>query len=148
MYIGVYGDSMAEFMVHVVVNKNTSSSALAIPPRLGQLFSLRTASMQFRLSPDSDGSWKVDVGPINGKIKYSVKQLHNEDYVCKEKSSAVCQLDVKGNTEYILNVSRLSDKDTKEIKFMVAYYPKQKCRILPIGTPSFISIPKGASECI
>lgn len=59
--------------MHVVVNKNSSSSAIAIPPRLGQLFTMKTALMQFRLTPDSDGPWKVDVGPINGKIKYSVQ---------------------------------------------------------------------------
>jgi len=64
---------MAEFMIHVAINRNSSSSALAIPPRLGQLFSLRTTSMQFRLSPDSDATWKVDLSPINGQIKYSVQ---------------------------------------------------------------------------
>lgn len=42
IYIGVYGDSMAEYMIHVVVEKNQTTSFITLLPEIGQLFRLET----------------------------------------------------------------------------------------------------------
>lgn len=40
IYIGVYGDSMAEYMIHIIVEKNQTSSLVSLVPEIGQLFRL------------------------------------------------------------------------------------------------------------
>ena len=41
-----------------------------------------------------------------------------------------------------------SDQVHSELKFMVSYYLKEECRVMPLNVPNFMRIGKGSSECV
>lgn len=117
IYIGVYGDSMAEYMIHIIVEKNQTSSLVSLVPEIGQLFRLEAdeSQMKFKLKSGSSGDWIVEVNPINDYLAFKVEEFKSQNAatLCKSTYLSTCVVAVKQPDDLLLTVSRSSSSSKR-----------------------------------
>ena len=65
---------MAEYLIHVVINRNNQKSLIVLPPQVGQLFrfDINTLIMRFLLTPSSQGQWIVEVNSLSSRLNVTL----------------------------------------------------------------------------